>query len=92
MKVYVELWLVELFCGIVLRCGVADFELFTGSRWMLDCFVQWKGCLGFLLYGVDKEAEQLVTSQERICRMKLICYCMDVNESRRLACIKKILR
>jgi hypothetical protein len=39
----------ELFCGIVLRCGVADFGLFTGGRRMLDCFVQWKGYLGFFL-------------------------------------------
>jgi hypothetical protein len=55
MKVYVELWLVELFCGIVLRCGVADFELFTGSRWMLDCFVQWKGCLVFFFTAWTKK-------------------------------------
>jgi hypothetical protein len=45
MKVCVELWLVELFCGIVLRRGAADFGLFTGCRRMLDWFVQWKGCL-----------------------------------------------
>jgi len=47
MKACVELWLVELFCGIVFRCGVADFGLFTGSRRIFYCFSQWKGCLGF---------------------------------------------
>jgi hypothetical protein len=75
-------------CGNGLRCGVADFGLFTGGRRMLDWFVQWKVCLGFFLMAWTKKLIywQHLKKESAACTTFI---CMDVIESRRLACMKK---